>query len=320
MFKELEYLFAKKLMQIGKAEPNNNSPKWESNLGLWEIFKLDDFIQGSPQTKNIIMLQSAQFTYKEEKNSNSLFRYFEKISPEEYFQKSVLDLGCFTGGRLCYWKEKYNFGITKGIDINPIFIEAGKLFAIQKNVDIDFQLGYGENLPFESNSFDFIISYHVFEHVSNIEDVMSECLRTLKQNGRLLVIFPQFNNPLESHLGLVTWIPGLQCVFSGEILTKAYNDILLERGTEASWYSRNNLPLEKWEKSPHLNGTKIRDFKKIIKKQGWEIDYWKRDPPQDSFKNIILKYLLFIPGRLPIFEEVFLWNICCVLKKKRLIF
>jgi SAM-dependent methyltransferase len=318
MFQDIEYFFAKKIMQIGKAEPNKNSPKWESNLALGEIFKLDDFTKGSQKMKNTIMLQSAQFTYNEEKNQNSLGRYFEKISPEEYFEKSVLDLGCFTGGRLCYWKEKYNFGITNGIDINPVFIEAGKLFSAKKNVTIDFQTGYGENLPFERDSFDFIISDHVFEHVSDIEKVMAECLRTLKPEGRMLVLFPQFNNPLASHLGRVTWIPGLQCLFSGEILTKAFNDIILERGSEASWYSRDNLPLEKWEKSPHLNGTKIRDFKRIIKKQGWEIDYWKHDLPQDSFLNVILKYLLFIPGRVPYFEEVFLWNICCILKKREL--
>jgi ubiquinone/menaquinone biosynthesis C-methylase UbiE len=316
MFKEIEYLCAKTLMQLGKAEPNKNPPLWESNLDKWEIFKLDDFTQGSPEIKHMIMQKSAEFTYNQEKNTDLFSHDFEKILPEEFMGKSVLDLGCFTGGRLCYWKEKYNFGTATGIDINPIFAEAGKLFSAQKEVNINFHTGYGERLPFENNSFDFIISHQVFEHVQKIEEVMSECYRTLKPNGRLLVTFPQFYHPLGSHLGSVTWLPGLQYFFSGEALTKAYNDIILERGPEASWYSRDNQPLKKWEKLPSLNGTTVRDFKKIIKKQGWEIDYWKKDLPQNSIKNIFLKYLLFIPGRLPVFEEVFLWSICCILKKK----
>jgi ubiquinone/menaquinone biosynthesis C-methylase UbiE len=316
MFKKFEYLLAKKLMQIGKAEPNDNPPMWQSNLELWEIFKLDDFTQGSTEIKNTIMLKSAEFAYNQEKTNNNLTKNFEKISPEEYIDKSVLDLGCFTGGRLCYWKEKFNFGTTTGIDINPVFIEAGTLFSTQKNLNINFQIGFGENLPFENNSFDFIISNQVFEHVQKIEDVMSECFRTLKPNGRLLLNFPQFYNPFGSHLGLVTWIPGLQLFFSGEVLNKAYNDIIYERGPKASWYSRNGLPLEKWEKLPSLNGTTVKKFKKIIKESGYEIEYWKRDLPQNSIKNYFLKYLLFIPGRLPISEEVFLWSICCILKKR----
>jgi hypothetical protein len=36
---------------------------------------------------------------------------------------------------------------------------------------------------------------------------MEECLRVIKSNGMLYVLFPQYYAPFDSHLGFVTWMP-----------------------------------------------------------------------------------------------------------------
>jgi len=40
-----------------------------------------------------------------------------------------------------------------------------------------------------------IESWHCFEHLSNLEELVSECERVLKKDGEILVIVPHFSNP-----------------------------------------------------------------------------------------------------------------------------
>ena len=42
-------------------------------------------------------------------------------------------------------------------------------------------------LPFASNSFDTVVSFQVLEHVTDPQDMITECLRVLRPGGRLLV-------------------------------------------------------------------------------------------------------------------------------------
>ena len=104
------------------------------------------------------------------------------------------------------------------------------MFATEKNINATFTTGFGEDLPYPDNSFDFIVSYDVFEHVRDLRIVMGEVSRVLKPGGRLLAVFPQFYQPLESHLTLVSKTPALHWIFSGQTLTDAYNEIIDERG------------------------------------------------------------------------------------------
>ena len=46
------------------------------------------------------------------------------------------------------------------------------------------------NLPFENNSFDFILCNHVLEHVYNDDKAMNELYRILKKNGTAIIQVP----------------------------------------------------------------------------------------------------------------------------------
>src|SRR5207237_10793605 len=113
--------------------------------------------------------------------------------------------------------------------------------------------GYAEQMPFADGAFDVIVAFDVFEHVRDVAQVMAECYRTLKPGGVLLTAFPQFLQPAESHLGMVTRAPALQWFFSGRALTAAYHDITKERGEAAQWYARETPELEPWERMRSLN-------------------------------------------------------------------
>ncbi len=59
--------------------------------------------------------------------------------------------------------------------------------------------GVGEHLPFADNSFDFVFSNEVIEHVQNDAAYASEMVRVVKPNGRILIFCPNRWYPVEQH-------------------------------------------------------------------------------------------------------------------------
>lgn len=75
------------------------------------------------------------------------------------------------------------------------------------NPDIIKQIS-AENLPYKTNSFDLVVSLFTLEHVRNIEKVLKESVRVLKQGGYLYIVVPNYGSFWESHYGII-WIPYL---------------------------------------------------------------------------------------------------------------
>ena len=57
----------------------------------------------------------------------------------------------------------------------------------------------GEQLPFANNSFDFVFSNEVIEHVQSDVEAMQEMVRVVKPNGRILIFCPNRWYPVEQH-------------------------------------------------------------------------------------------------------------------------
>jgi SAM-dependent methyltransferase len=101
----------------------------------------------------------------------------------------ILDFGCGRGERV---QEYRDAGFKAfGVDI-----------AIGKESDylhiIDTKKGY--RIPFPEETFDFVFSESVFEHVQNYSDAVAEIWRVLKPDGFSLHFFPPKWKPIESHV------------------------------------------------------------------------------------------------------------------------
>ena len=107
---------------------------------------------------------------------------------------SVLEVGCGSGKTASYLYEKYKCTIST-IDINKrMLINAKKRFNRMK-IPIKLYQANAENLPFQDNSFDFIIS----ESVTSFTDVdksLNEYARVLKVGGYFLAIEMTSERPL----------------------------------------------------------------------------------------------------------------------------
>jgi len=114
-----------------------------------------------------------------------------KISLAHYPPKiangRLLDIGCGAGNFLVNVK-KLGYDVY-GIDPSPIAVRVAKDQGL-KNV---YQ-GILEAGQFEKSFFDIITMFHVFEHIINPRDTISEIKKILKPDGLLIISVPNFSS------------------------------------------------------------------------------------------------------------------------------
>ncbi len=95
----------------------------------------------------------------------------------------MLELGCGTG----HWTE---FFINQGFKVTGVDISDPMLnIARGKNLEADLSLANSENLPFDNESFNSIVSITMLEFVENQEKAIQEMYRVLKPGGYLIMGF-----------------------------------------------------------------------------------------------------------------------------------
>jgi len=62
----------------------------------------------------------------------------------------------------------------------------------------------GDTIPFENDSFDFLLSEHVLEHITDPIRSLHECIRVLKPNGHLFVFLPHKERTNDRYRELTT--------------------------------------------------------------------------------------------------------------------
>lgn len=104
----------------------------------------------------------------------------------------VLHVGCGDGYLDPFLCSR--FSLTVGVDINyPELHSAKRSNASQR---VEYLLIDGFSLPFESESFDEVVSIDVLEHAENDVALVGEMGRVLKQGGHLTMTVPNAQFPL----------------------------------------------------------------------------------------------------------------------------
>ena len=139
-------------------------------------------------------LETIYFTeeYSEEMYPQKLCNYIAK----NYFWKTegnkkiysgkLLDIGSGKGNHLVGFK-RCNYE-AEGLDKRKECVEILKEFTIKEcNIERD-------KFPYEDNTFDWVFSKSVLEHVWNIDNFMTEALRILKPGGRAVLMTPAWES------------------------------------------------------------------------------------------------------------------------------
>lgn len=125
-------------------------------------------------------------------------------------QMRVLDWGCGRG-RSVVWLRDHGYD-AYGVDVNLTALENAKGYFTEIGLDADSLLtaiGEDGKTLFPEDSFDFIFSEQVFEHVENLDTVIDELARISRSHAAGLHLFPPQRGPIEGHLKMpfVHWLP-----------------------------------------------------------------------------------------------------------------
>jgi len=102
----------------------------------------------------------------------------------------VLDAGCGTGFLAFEFQSRGHRVI--GVDFAREMIELARRKAVVLQADMRLEEGDAENLPFDSHSFDIVVSRHVLWTLPHPEAAIEEWIRVLRPGGRLVVIDGHF--------------------------------------------------------------------------------------------------------------------------------
>ena len=116
----------------------------------------------------------------------------------------VLDVGCGTGNLTLTAKASAGAGgSVYGIDAAPEMIEVARKKARQAGLDVTFDIGLIEKIPFPEATFDAVINRLMIHHLPDDlkRQAFAEILRVLKPGGHLLVAdFTPPKNPVLNHV------------------------------------------------------------------------------------------------------------------------
>lgn len=148
----------------------------------------------------------------------------------------ILDVGCGEGQvsrRLAAAKSGRR---VVGVDPTVRHIEV----ATARGGDVEYRVGFVDDLPFEDESFDAVVACLVFEHVDDLDSAIAEVSRVLVPGGTFLFLLnhPLLQTPNSGWIDDQILDPPEQYWRIGEYLTEAVNVEEVEPGVRVRFVHR----------------------------------------------------------------------------------
>jgi len=114
-----------------------------------------------------------------------------------------------------------------GLDISHTFVEIARRNAAQAGVQVDFREGNVADMPFENETFDFLLCRAAFKNFTQPVRALEEMYRVLKPGGRALIIDLRKDASKEC---ISTAVDGMRLGAVNTVLTKlTFRFMLLKR-------------------------------------------------------------------------------------------
>jgi SAM-dependent methyltransferase len=100
---------------------------------------------------------------------------------------SVLEVGCGMG-TLAIKLAQAGFQVT-GMDVSKLALQQASARASEAGVQIAWQEGFAERVPFPDKAFDYVTCCHTLEHVKDLDKTVAELKRIARK--RIVVLVPK---------------------------------------------------------------------------------------------------------------------------------
>ena len=151
---------------------------------------------------------------------------------------------------------------------------ANELYASEH---INFVLNTPDSIPLADDYADLVVSFDVFEHISDPKTIVNELYRIIKPGGQVLIGTWGWHHPFSPHLRSTMPVPWAHVLFGEKTMLKVCRRVYL-----SEWYKPTLSDLnEKGEKKPnkytqesissdYLNKYFIKDFEKVFSESKFE--------------------------------------------------
>ncbi len=202
---------------------------------------------------------------------NSSKTLFKKFSNLCVAGKSVLEIGCGTGGRSAFLASQGAKRVV-GIDIQHNEIDVAKKSTKGLYPELARKLEFyacGENEKLDLGTFDVVMLVDVMEHVVSPPDMMRLMHQYTKPGGQAFFSCIGYYNHAGSHMGM---LPFVNLFFSDEtILNTVRNEVSQPDYIPGRFDS--NPPIERWRglydlrdrPGEYLNKLTLRKLNKLVK-------------------------------------------------------
>jgi SAM-dependent methyltransferase len=123
--------------------------------------------------------------------------------------KKVLDLGCGTGNIAWQIKNKIDADLI-GVDVSLAMLMVAK----SKSIDVICTNIDSQQLPFRDSSFDSIVGAYVIHQIKNLNFLLSECYRVLR-NGALVLLTSSHKQIEDQHPIIKDFFPSYISIDKG---------------------------------------------------------------------------------------------------------
>lgn len=157
-------------------------------------------------------IKHAAVLTREEHRKVQLHREFRKrLPPPGGSQPArILDWGCGRGSDVLHLRDEGYDAF--GVEPDLATIQRGESLFAEMGLDQSQYVCLVERdnrTPFDAESFDFLMSYQVLEHVEDLESAAREMFRVLRPGGTAVHLYPAHHCPIEGHVKMpfVHWLP-----------------------------------------------------------------------------------------------------------------
>uniref|UniRef100_A0AAU3IAF3 Methyltransferase domain-containing protein n=1 Tax=Streptomyces sp. NBC_01393 TaxID=2903851 RepID=A0AAU3IAF3_9ACTN len=146
--------------------------------------------QSFKQSRDVAQFQNWGPTYEDSRIQQIRDRIHQSlvdwVGEQGVRPQNVLDVGCGTGALLRRVGIRFPNAELTGVDVSPSMVETARA-KVPEGLPVTFVHGAAEQLPFEDESFDLVVSTICFHHWRSRNEGLAEIQRVLKPGGRVFI-------------------------------------------------------------------------------------------------------------------------------------